>query len=231
MSAVAVVVEQEWRDVIEKKPRWFHSTLKEGLPHGTGSAQSLSNDNDLRDSIPAGAHMQAPGPSKRSTNNEVRNKCVEMLLKALQSGVLPNGAISPKDVAVRIESKIFQVNGDTGSKYMSAVRSRVFNLRDKKNPTLLENVLTGVVEPERFALMTVEEMASDEMRRQRASFTEQAIKEHEMPMQEGTASDMFKCDNCHKKNCTYSQMQTRSADEPMTIFVFCRECGSRWKLH
>ena len=26
------------------------------------------------------------------------------------------------------------------------------------------------------------------------------------------------------------QVQTRSADEPMTIFVVCNECGNRWKV-
>ena len=28
-----------------------------------------------------------------------------------------------------------------------------------------------------------------------------------------------------------SQVQTRSADEPMTTFVFCNECGNRWKVY
>ena len=43
------------------------------------------------------------------------------------------------------------------------------------------------------------------------------------------ATDTFKCRKCHSKKCTYYQMQTRSADEPMTIFVTCIECGNRWK--
>lgn len=46
----------------------------------------------------------------------------------------------------------------------------------------------------------------------------------------GTPSDMFRCGKCGKNNCTYTQIQTRSADEPMTTFVFCRECGNRWKF-
>ena len=29
--------------------------------------------------------------------------------------------------------------------------------------------------------------------------------------------------------CTYYQLQTRSADEPMTTFVTCINCGNRWK--
>lgn len=43
------------------------------------------------------------------------------------------------------------------------------------------------------------------------------------------ATDMFKCGKCGKRQCTYYEMQTRSADEPMTIFVRCLNCGKRWR--
>lgn len=32
------------------------------------------------------------------------------------------------------------------------------------------------------------------------------------------------------RKTTYYQMQTRSADEPMTTFVTCVNCGNRWKF-
>jgi transcription elongation factor S-II len=32
------------------------------------------------------------------------------------------------------------------------------------------------------------------------------------------ATDIFKCGRCKQRKCTYYQMQTRSADEPMTTF-------------
>lgn len=32
------------------------------------------------------------------------------------------------------------------------------------------------------------------------------------------------------KKTTYYQLQTRSADEPMTTFCTCHECGNRWKF-
>ena len=46
--------------------------------------------------------------------------------------------------------------------------------------------------------------------------------------QQGTS--MFKCGKCKLNNCTYFQMQTRSADEPMTTFVTCLNCMNRWKF-
>ena len=43
------------------------------------------------------------------------------------------------------------------------------------------------------------------------------------------ATDDFTCPKCHQKKCTFYQLQTRSADEPMTTFVTCINCGKRWK--
>jgi DNA-directed RNA polymerase subunit M/transcription elongation factor TFIIS len=46
-----------------------------------------------------------------------------------------------------------------------------------------------------------------------------------------TASIMMFCRSCKRKTkCDYYQMQTRSADEPMTTFVTCLECETRWKF-
>jgi DNA-directed RNA polymerase subunit M/transcription elongation factor TFIIS len=46
-----------------------------------------------------------------------------------------------------------------------------------------------------------------------------------------TASIFLDCRRCRKKTrCDYYQMQTRSADEPMTTFVTCLECDLRWKF-
>ena len=41
----------------------------------------------------------------------------------------------------------------------------------------------------------------------------------------------FKCKSAGRPDnkCTYYQLQTRSADEPMTTFVTCLQCGCRWK--
>ena len=43
------------------------------------------------------------------------------------------------------------------------------------------------------------------------------------------ATNKFKCNRCEKRECTYYELQTRSADEPMTIFISCLNCGKRWR--
>ena len=42
-------------------------------------------------------------------------------------------------------------------------------------------------------------------------------------------TDQFFCKKCKHKKCVYWERQTRSADEPTTIFVECKNCGNRWK--
>lgn len=41
---------------------------------------------------------------------------------------------------------------------------------------------------------------------------------------------IFRCGKCKTYKTTYYQMQTRSADEPMTTFVTCLNCNNRWKF-
>lgn len=43
------------------------------------------------------------------------------------------------------------------------------------------------------------------------------------------ATDQFQCKRCGKRECTYYELQTRSADEPMTIFIQCVNCGKHWR--
>jgi transcription elongation factor S-II len=42
-------------------------------------------------------------------------------------------------------------------------------------------------------------------------------------------TDMFKCRRCGSRSCNYYEMQTRSADEPMTQFITCLDCNNHWK--
>lgn len=95
------------------------------------------------------------------------------------------GTLDPEELAKRIEKRLYEIHKSIGDKYKAALRSRVFNLRDKKNQALRENVLTGAVQPEKFAVMTTEEMACAEMKKTREAFTKESIMEYQMSVQEG----------------------------------------------
>uniref|UniRef100_A0A5S6R0Y2 Transcription elongation factor n=1 Tax=Trichuris muris TaxID=70415 RepID=A0A5S6R0Y2_TRIMR len=177
---------------------------------------------------PAG--LKGSNASTTGSGAHFRDKCREMIFKSLETDQPVPGSLNRQTLAAAIEESIFNLFKDYNEKYRACIRSRVFNLRDKKNPELKENVLTGALSPLQLATMTSEEMASDTMKALRKKFTREAIDEHQLSQEGGTPTDMFKCGKCGKKNCTYRQAQTRSADEPMTTFVYCRECGNRWKF-
>jgi transcription elongation factor S-II len=40
---------------------------------------------------------------------------------------------------------------------------------------------------------------------------------------------IFKCSKCKSLKTSYFQLQTRSADEPMTNFHSCFNCGKKWR--
>jgi len=47
---------------------------------------------------------------------------------------------------------------------------------------------------------------------------------------EPVTTGIFTCSRCKSRKTTYRQMQTRSADEPMTTIVQCLGCSNRWKF-
>uniref|UniRef100_A0A4W5NSJ4 Transcription elongation factor A (SII), 3 n=1 Tax=Hucho hucho TaxID=62062 RepID=A0A4W5NSJ4_9TELE len=166
-----------------------------------------------------------------ATGETIRDKCIEMLAAALRTDDnFKEFGTNCDSMAAEIEDHIYKEMGVTDMKYKNRVRSRISNLKDPKNPGLRRNVLAGGIELRRFAIMSAEEMASDELKQLRNNLTKEAIREHQLSKTSGTISDLFQCSKCNKKNCTYNQMQTRSADEPMTTFVLCNECGNRWKV-
>lgn len=54
---------------------------------------------------------------------------------------------------------------------------------------------------------------------------EKINQEDEKEMHDG----IFQCKKCKSHKTSYYEMQTRSADEPMTCFVTCHNCGKKWK--
>jgi transcription elongation factor S-II len=95
-------------------------------------------------------------------------------------------------------------------------------------PDWIPKLVSGELAPAAFAEMTVVELSPN---RWKAQIEAQIAKEKHLYSPSGSASIYFYCSSCKKKTkCDYYQMQTRSADEPMTTFVTCLECDRRWKF-
>jgi len=196
------------------------------------SKEAISKEEPEKERRGSTSTVHASFPSYPShTTDSVRLKCREMLCTAITGdNNLVDGSGDPEYLAEMLEECIFKEFKNTDMKYKNRVRSRVSNLKDTRNPNLRLNFLCGQLSPARLAVMTSEEMASDEMKEMRQKFTKQGIDSSQLAIVQGTKTDLLKCGKCGKRNCTYNQIQTRSADEPMTTFVLCNECGNRWKF-
>lgn len=171
--------------------------------------------------------------SYTETKDPVRLKSRELLAQALElTESIENGAelCDNVQVAARCEDVIFNEFKNVDMKYKNRIRSRVINLKDARNPKLRENVRLGIITPEKLATMTAEDMANEDLKNLRAKFTQEAIDDHQMARTQGAKTSQLTCGKCKKNNVAYSEMQTRSADEPMTTFAYCQECGHRWKF-
>lgn len=182
------------------------------------------------------------GPPKLTTmikcNDAVRDKIREILHEAFSKVVneaegenlVRVNACDPVRVAVIVETLMFEKLGRSTGTQKLKYRSIMFNLKDVNNPDLRRRVLLGDIKPEKLIVMTAEEMASDQRKLENKQIKDKALFECERGIKPKATTDQFKCGKCGQRKCTYYQLQTRSADEPMTTFVTCVNCNNHWKF-
>ena len=109
--------------------------------------------------------------------------------------------------------------------YVSRLRSMMTNI--SKHKELREQILTDGITPEELSKISHQEMNPERWR----ILIEQKSKKDQSRFENllQASTDMFTCKKCKSKKCTYYELQTRSADEPATIFVTCLDCGKNWK--
>jgi transcription elongation factor S-II len=110
--------------------------------------------------------------------------------------------------------------------YSQNARRVIANLTYTPNAAkLLEKLNNGIIDPETLAKMSHRELNEEYWLEQDMKnmvlFSKKEEQEHD---------GMFKCGKCKTFKTTYTQAQTRSADEPMTTFVTCLNCNNVWKF-
>lgn len=177
-----------------------------------------------------------PSSSNKTTlnfevlNDRTRDACLKLIFQSLEINSSDSQLVYER--AMAIEASVLKIvgKGQVTGDYRSKVRSLTLNLKDKKNPALRANVVSGSISSDSLVTMTAEEMASEEQKAERNALQMQNLFNAKGAEAQEAETDAFECGKCKKRKCRYYQKQTRSADEPMTTFVQCTNCGNRWKF-
>lgn len=89
---------------------------------------------------------------------------------------------------------------------------------------LSDMITIGHVVPEELAFLKPHEICPGKYK----NIIEKKTYEHK---QKKKGSNIFSCKKCKQNNCEIEQKQTRSADESMTTFVKCLECGFSFRFN
>ncbi|XP_031498869.1 transcription elongation factor TFIIS-like [Nymphaea colorata] len=193
----------------------------------------------VNDKKPASSSVIPPKLSAMvKCNDPVRDKLRELLAEAFtkvaseaeDDTIDEVNKCDPIRVAVTVESVMFEKLGRSNGAQKFKYRSVMFNLKDANNPDLRRKVLLGEVKPEKLITMTPEEMASERRKQENKQIKEKALFDCQRGGPAKATTDQFKCGRCGQRKTTYYQLQTRSADEPMTTFVTCVNCNNHWKF-
>lgn len=117
--------------------------------------------------------------------------------------------------------------------YQSTFRSTAANLDSDsyvKNKELLSRMLSPDAE---FLPHDVPFMKSQDMFIDRWRDIIKLTKERDqymMTVRPAAMTDQFKCMRCKGRECSYMELQTRSCDEPASIFITCHGCGNKWRI-
>lgn len=220
------------------KPARVKSSAADDAGANAASADAAPAKSSVLSSMNGAAHTSYAGKPRsfkadfqntQVHSDKVRNSCVEVTYNALavDSSHPPEAILR---AAKEIEAAVFVAENGTTAAYRTKLRSLFMNLKDPKNPELRERVVTAEISGERLRTMTPQEMAPSELKQaiqqmeKRNLFNAQGAKETR------ATTDRFTCGKCKQKKVSYYQMQTRSADEPLTTFCTCENCGNRWKF-
>jgi len=166
---------------------------------------------------------------------EIRNK---VILKF-------NELLKNNDLSTQIEDAVIQFSKEKASQeriprnwenelfrkiYLNKARSLYTNLDTTsyvKNPNFKKKLMNGKIKPNDIPNLTFQQVFPEHWKK----LMDEKYKKEKMLYEEKqeAMTTQYKCGRCKSRKCTYYELQTRSADESMTIFITCINCGNRWK--
>ena len=186
------------------------------LPYIPGGKHSYTQDDDLRDMMIEKFIIKLQTPVSDTAPSYDKSQ----LAKAV-------------DIAIALELEIHEMNRGFEKPRKDKFRSLISVFVQHSH--MREKLMSGAVGPKQILHMKREDFLGAELKRQLSEADEARMQSmrtdwaREQDQKAGLADSFFTCKKCKSKKTSYYQQQTRGADEPMTNFIECLDCGFKWK--
>ena len=169
-----------------------------------------------------------------SYQDEFRDKCVKFLEKEIEHPYSRNIEKSIYNYTIEVaEKNDISCSWDViifKNLYLSKIRSIYSNLKKNsyiKNAEFKSRLLNDDIDHKNIAKLTAYDIYPENWK---LLFDIKAEKDKKkLELKPEAMTDTYKCRRCGSRKCSYYELQTRSADEPMTQFINCLNCNNRWK--
>lgn len=160
---------------------------------------------------------------------DTRNNFIELINKFIKN----------IETSSKIEESIykFSINNNFEDKIINElyiIKSK--EIYDNINPSILQNYeLLSLISNEKINISNIAQLKPWELFPSLWKNEYNSIKkdtEISLSKKPAKHSTQFKCAKCKKNNCSYVEVQLRSADESASIFVTClnENCNNTWRI-
>lgn len=224
-----------WKEAVAREKK---SRLSGAGGAGSGASPSPANAQNSNEAVKKEKYVsKAPRNAK---NDGVKTdaygvKIRDMAVKALYDALAKESEHPPAailDTVLNIEKEMVALfNPETDEKgYREKYRVIYSNIISKNNPELKHRITNGEISPKHLVNADPKELAPEHLKKKLEEIEKQNLFNAQGATLERSVTDRFQCGKCKQRKVSYYQLQTRSADEPLTTFCTCEVCGNRWKF-
>lgn len=222
VSNAAIAVVKKWKHIalsVKNKNKKKEAKESKEEPKEESKVDS--------DEIPEKYLIQEENAKKR---NNIRKNIFKGLLQ-VRGEAFTSEQIADK--SVDIEEKLFnKYNKRKPTEYTNRALEIIHHIKDKENQELRLKIMADNITSEDLLTIDVKKLANKKVADENEKIMNEAFTEmqgdYNMKHKKLTEG-LYTCRKCHGKYTYQYEMQTRSADEPMTLFVTCATCGNSWK--
>ncbi|SJM85904.1 probable Transcription elongation factor S-II [Zygosaccharomyces bailii] len=219
----------QWKDAINKSKKAKMQPQQSTQPPATQASPEPKRQDKYVSTKPRNSRND--GVDTNVYNHKLR----DMVIRALYDALAKDSEHPPKSVlqsAKAVEEEMNKLNNcDENEKaYKDKYRIIYSNIISKNNPDLKHKITNGDITPAYLVSCDPKELAPEHLRKKLEEISKQNLFNAQGPTIQRSVTDRFTCGKCKEKKVSYYQLQTRSADEPLTTFCTCEACGNRWKF-